>query len=254
MAYAGTFKINTQFETRDANSQILRLCNEIKKIETEIARLQAKMSSLKDAKIPTYEYQEMQKELQKAEANADKLYGKLRLLEKSGDTSSKGYRKLVTEISLADQQVNYLREGLSGLESAGKAFVPGSMSTEFIKASQKVDELNGKLEVSKAKLNEMLKKQSSTKEIFPRMQKAASGILPAIKNVEQKFSTAFSKIRSAAGKTFSSINKQGKKTGGLMSTLASRFKGIALSLLIFNWITKGFNAMVTVFLCIEEVD
>ena len=77
------------------------------------------------------------------------------------------------------------------------------------------------------------------------MQKAASGILPAIKNVEQKFSTAFSKIRSAAGKTFSSINKQGKKTGGLMSTLASRFKGIALSLLIFNWITKGFNAMVT---------
>lgn len=245
MAYAGTFKINTQFETRDANSQILRLCNEIKKIETEIARLQAKMSSLKDAKIPTYEYQEMQKELQKAEANADKLYGKLRLLEKSGDTSSKGYRKLVTEISLADQQVNYLREGLSGLESAGKAFVPGSMSTEFIKASQKVDELNGKLEVSKAKLNEMLKKQSSTKEIFPRMQKAASGILPAIKNVEQKFSTAFSKIRSAAGKTFSSINKQGKKTGGLMSTLASRFKGIALSLLIFNWITKGFNAMVT---------
>ena len=113
MAYAGTFKINTQFETRDANSQILRLCNEIKKIETEIARLQAKMSSLKDAKIPTYEYQEMQKELQKAEANADKLYGKLRLLEKSGDTSSKGYRKLVTEISLADQQVNYLREGLS---------------------------------------------------------------------------------------------------------------------------------------------
>lgn len=244
MAYAGTFKINTQFETRDANSQILRLCNEIKKTETEISRLQAKMASMKEAKVPTYEYQEMQKELQKAEANADKLYGKLRLLEKSGDTSSKGYRKLVNEISLADQQVNHLRDGLSGLESAGKAFVPGSMSTEFEKTSQKVDELNGKLEVSKAKLNEMFKKQSSTKEIFPRMQKAASGILPAIKNVEQKFSTAFSKIRSAAGKTFSSINKQGKKTGGLMSTLASRFKGIALSLLIFNWITKGFNAMV----------
>lgn len=245
MAYAGTFKINTQFETRDANSQILRLCNEIKKTETEISRLQAKMASMKEAKVPTYEYQEMQKELQKAEANADKLYGKLRLLEKSGDTSSKGYRKLVNEISLADQQVNHLRDGLSGLESAGKAFVPGSMSTEFEKTSQKVDELNGKLEESKAKLNEMLKKQGSTKEIFSRMQKAASRLLPTIKNVEQKFSKAFSKIRSAAVKTFSSINKQGKKTGGLMSTLASRFKGIALSLLIFNWITKGFNAMVS---------
>lgn len=245
MAYAGTFKINTQFETRDANSQILRLTNEIKKTEAEISRLQAKMSSMKDAKIPTYEYQEMEKELQKAEANADKLYGKLRLLEKSGDTSSKGYRKLVNEISLADQQVNNLREGLSGLEAAGKAFIPGDMSLEFEKASQKVDELNGKLEVSKAKLNELLNKQGSTKEIFSRMQKAASGLLPVIKGIDQKFTSVFGRIRNAASKTFSSINKQGKKTGGIMGTLASRFKGIALSLLLFNWITKGFNAMIS---------
>ncbi|WP_337659190.1 hypothetical protein [Eisenbergiella tayi] len=245
MAYAGTFKINTQFETRDANSQILRLTNEIKKTEAEISRLQAKMSSMKDAKIPTYEYQEMQKELQRAEENADKLYGKLRLLEKSGDTSSKGYRKLVNEINLADQQVNNLREGLSGLEAAGKAFIPGDMSLEFEKASQKVDELNGKLEVSKAKLNELLNKQGSTKGIFSRMQKAASGLLPVIKGIDQKFTSVFGRIRNAASKAFSSINKQGKKTGGIMSTLASRFKGIALSLLLFNWITKGFNAMIS---------
>lgn len=136
------------------------------------------MESMKGSKLPTYEYQEMQKELQKAEANADKLYGKLRLLEKSGDTSSKGYRKLVNEISLADQQVNHLRDGLSGLESAGKAFVPGSMSTEFEKTSQKVDELNGKLEESKAKLNEMLKKQGSTKEIFPGCRKPLPASFP----------------------------------------------------------------------------
>lgn len=245
MAYAGTFKINTTFETRDANSQILRLTNEIKKTEAEISRLQAKMSSMKDAKIPTYEYQEMQKELQRAEENADKLYGKLRLLEKSGDTSSKGYRKLVNEINLADQQVNNLREGLSGLEAAGKAFIPGDMSLEFEKASHKVDELNGKLEVSKAKLNELLNKQGSTKGIFSRMQKAASGLLPVIKGIDQKFTSVFGRIRNAASKAFSSINKQGKKTGGIMSTLASRFKGIALSLLLFNWITKGFNAMIS---------
>lgn len=245
MAYAGTFKINTTFETRDANSQILRLTNEIKKTEAEISRLQAKMSSMKDAKIPTYEYQEMQKELQRAEENADKLYGKLRLLEKSGDTSSKGYRKLVNEISLTDQQVNNLREGLSGLEAAGKAFIPGDMSLEFEKASQKVDELNGKLEVSKAKLNELVNKQGSTKGIFSRMQKAASGLLPVINGIDQKFTSVFSRIHSAASKAFSSINKQGKKTGGIMSTLASRFKGIALSLLLFNWITKGFNAMIS---------
>ena len=245
MAYAGTFKINTQFETRDANSQILRLCNEIKKTEAEIASLQAKMSGMKDMKVPTHEYLEMQKELQKAEANADKLYGKLRLMEKTGDISSKGYGRLKSEVKMADQQVENLREGLAGLESTGKAFIPGDMTEEFQKTSQKVDELNGKLEVSKAKLNELVNKQGSTKEIFSRMQKAASGLIPVIKGIDQKFTSVFGRIRNAASKAFSSINKQGKKTGGIMSTLASRFKGIALSLLLFNWITKGFNAMIS---------
>ena len=39
------------------------------------------------------------------------------------------------------------------------------------------------------------------------------------------------------------INKSTKKSGGLLGTMASRFKGLALSLLIFNQISKAFNAM-----------
>lgn len=46
-------------------------------------------------------------------------------------------------------------------------------------------------------------------------------------------------------KAFNKINTHARKSGGLLSTLGSRLKGIALSLLIFNWITKGFNAMVS---------
>lgn len=51
-------------------------------------------------------------------------------------------------------------------------------------------------------------------------------------------------LGSTAKKSFSTVNKSAKKTGGLMSTIASRFKGIALSLLLFNWITKAFNGTV----------
>lgn len=51
---------------------------------------------------------------------------------------------------------------------------------------------------------------------------------------------------SDAGKKFNSVIHTGtKKSNGLMKTLASRLKGITLSLLVFNWITKGFNAMVS---------
>lgn len=55
----------------------------------------------------------------------------------------------------------------------------------------------------------------------------------------------FSKASSSGKKFFKSIQSGSKKSSGLLSTLGSRLKGIALSLLIFNWITKGFNAMVS---------
>ena len=54
------------------------------------------------------------------------------------------------------------------------------------------------------------------------------------------------KVGSGA-KQIEKVGKSAKKSAGLMSTLLSRLKGIALSLLIFNWITKAFNAMVESF-------
>lgn len=54
----------------------------------------------------------------------------------------------------------------------------------------------------------------------------------------------FEKLKQAAGKFFGVVQDGTKKSNGLLKTLVSRFKGIALSLLVFNWITKGFNAMV----------
>lgn len=51
-------------------------------------------------------------------------------------------------------------------------------------------------------------------------------------------------LGTTAKKSFSFVNKSAKKTGGLMGTISSRFKGIALSLLLFNWVTKAFNGVV----------
>ena len=49
-------------------------------------------------------------------------------------------------------------------------------------------------------------------------------------------------LGSTAKKSFSTMNKSAKKSGGIFSNFSSRLKGIISSLLIFNWITKAFNA------------
>lgn len=56
---------------------------------------------------------------------------------------------------------------------------------------------------------------------------------------------AFSGIVGAAKKGFSAITSGAKKSSGILSTFSSRLKGLALSLLIFNWISKAFNAMIS---------
>lgn len=60
-----------------------------------------------------------------------------------------------------------------------------------------------------------------------------------------KVANGFDKIKESCTGLFKKLNDGSKKTSKLFSTLKSRLNGIALSLLVFNWITKGFNAMVS---------
>lgn len=219
--YDGSIRIKYDIDTKDANSKMLKAVNDIKKTEAEITRLKKRMAELAKEKIPTYEYKEMQNELAKAEKHADALYGKLRLMEKSGDTASKGYQNLKNQIRLANQQVDSLRAGIVSLETSKKAFVMGDTSEEYRKSAQKVQKLNDKLKVSKKRLAEMYNSQTNVR-------------------------TGFDKMQAAAKKFFSVLSKDTKKSSGVLKTFASRFKGIMLSLLVFNWISKGFNAMVSV--------
>lgn len=55
----------------------------------------------------------------------------------------------------------------------------------------------------------------------------------------------FNKMRKSANKAFTAVAQGTKKSSGLLSNFTSRLKGIALSLMIFNWISKGFNAMIS---------
>lgn len=52
----------------------------------------------------------------------------------------------------------------------------------------------------------------------------------------------YKKLGNTVKQSFEKINKSAKKSTGFLSTMVSRFKGLALSLLIFNQISKAFNA------------
>lgn len=118
--------------------------------------------------------------------------------------------------TISDQQIIELLERrkqliaeIKDMESAGV----GLGYKEFEDANRELEEINGKIKDYRK----------------------------SIGNVPEKFE----KMRKSANKAFTAVASGTKKSSGLLSTFSSRLKGIALSLLIFNWISKGFNAMIS---------
>lgn len=75
---------------------------------------------------------------------------------------------------------------------------------------------------------------------YDSLSRKLAGVNKSIGECREKFT----KVKESGEKTLSALNKSAKKSSGIFGAISSRLKGLALSLLIFNWISKGFNAMV----------
>ena len=108
--------------------------------------------------------------------------------------------------------------------------------------SDKVEALGG----SKKSVSRQLESLGYDAELLEDKLAAATERLETLQNaVSTSTSKGFKKASESGKKFFDTVAKGSKKSSGLLGTIGSRLKGIALSLLIFNWITKAFNAMVS---------
>ena len=71
--YDGSIRIKTQIDSKNAAVQLATLENRISKTADKIAGLRSKMDALKDTKIPTQEYKDLEKEISSAESAMSKM-------------------------------------------------------------------------------------------------------------------------------------------------------------------------------------
>lgn len=244
--YDGSIKMNTKIETKDLNSQMLSVANAIKKSEDEIVRLNARIDELKNKKIPTSEYIKLQKELEDTQRKFDQVSDTVATFQKIGtDKSVMPFRQARDEAQELYMKVEEIRGAMFDLEESGKAFTSGMDTKEYAQAVSKVQQLSGNIEVGKRKLAEMQDKQEPVTEGFSRMRKVTGGIATALNTASNIGKRAFHTLGNVAKKAFTAITSGARQGNGLLSTFASRLKGLTLSLFIFNWISKGFNAMIS---------
>lgn len=216
--YDGSIVINTKLETRDLNSQMLRVVNQIKKTEKEIESLNARMAQLGKAKIPTAEYAEIQKQIADAESRMNKLIASQdRFLSLGGKESSSTYKRMQYDIDELANTVKYATGELRDLEQTGKAFIPGTDTAEYAKMAQQVENLNDKLTVSNRKLEEMRQKQQPVENSYDRMKNSAAQMSETIKKVGNNAKKSFSATTNQAKKMTKSLNSAHMSFGRMLA-------------------------------------
>ena len=126
----------------------------------------------------------------------------------------------------------------------------GQLQKDFDKLERKLEELHKKGDKFEALgVNKQSKQWQALRYDVAQTENALEDARERIQEINElntgKPESGFSIVRNAANGLFKTIKKGTKQSNGLLVTMGSRLKGIALSLLVFNWISKGFNAMVS---------
>lgn len=256
--YDGEIRIRTLIENGKASSQLLQLEAKFQKLTSEAKKLSDGMREIEQMKIPTEEYKAAQDQLNKDSTALDKLIERMDKFQAiGGKTDSKAFKSMQYDAEQLKKSIEYVSGELQAMKDSGTAYVDTKSTAEYQKKAEKLWEVNRQLDVTKSKMEEVAAKEVKTGAESSKLEKvvsAANRIKNAFSGAAKTIGNFGSRAVSICGKVIGGVKNAAnrisglfKKSNGLLNTFSSRLKGISLSLLVFNWITKAFNSMIAAF-------
>lgn len=246
--YDGSIRINTKISVKEAEVQLTTLENRMKKTADRITSLRSKMDALKDAKTPTKEYAKLQSQLDAAIKKYDELNEQVEDFQKMGtDKDFLPFKQARAEAQDLYMKIEDIRGAMFELEESGKAFSFGSDSGEYAKLGQQLQYAENEMSVLNQKydIQEMkLKKAGKEHRNLAEKAKSAFGSIGNVLKKTNATVDAFGrKIKETAQKHLPFFKKETEKAKSSTSGFAGRLKSLALSLLIFNQVSKAFRTL-----------
>ena len=221
--YDGSIKIDTKIDTKNVSSQMLRLENQITKASRKASDLTEKMRKMENAKIPTEDYKDITDALHRSTAEFDKLLQRQEEMVARGKTSGAVWDSLDRKIEAVGADIRAAEKYQSQMVKEGTAYLD--------KGAIRATDAYKKME------NQLHETNDQMKTLARRQEELASK--------ENKVSRSARSAGKSTGSWLDNFSGKTRRASSLLSTFASRIKGIALSLLVFNWITQGWNAMIS---------
>lgn len=219
--YDAEVRVSTKVDT----SQMQKLQSQIDNAVNNVDRLTKYLEKLNNTKLPTERYVALSAQIKETQSRLERFQEKQKYLSDYGNEATPAYSRVSKQIADAESSLSVMRSEMQALVDSGKAF---RLDDEEIR------KITEELVKAKSELHSLVSKQD---EMRKKNIKVSDGL--------HDISAGLKKVGNLGVRAFSKMNRHVNRTGGLLNGVTSKIKSIALSLLVFNWITKGFNAMVS---------
>lgn len=231
-SYDAEIRVSTKVET----SQMQKLQIQIDKAVNKIDTLTKKYDELKNKKIPTQEYLDVQKQIDETRTRLNKL---LEDKEKfKGSKRSTKWLNMESEIEELRNSLPYMEGELQDLVDTGKDFTIGASSDEINKAANN-------LSLAKSELKMLVKKQEELGQKTERTSGKVKSLASRFKNmvlgvfIFNQISRVFNAMVTSMKDGFKNLAQYSKNYNAQMSALKSS------SAQLKNGLATAFSPIVT---------
>lgn len=199
----GSYDAEVRVSTKVDTSQMQRLRLQIDKAVQKVDVLTKKYDELKNKRIPTEAYAELESKLASAKASLVALIAEEEKLSSAGLAIGAPWDNVIQKEADAQLKIEAIQAEMQKLVATGKAFTIGANPAEINNAANELSR-------AKSELRMLVTKQS---ELGAKSNKVSDGL---------------KRIGAVGKKAFGEINGHVKKSNGLLGTFGSRLKGLML--------------------------
>ncbi len=278
--YDGSIKIDTKIDTKNVSNQMRTLENRLSKFAKKASAVTDEMRKMESAKIPTDEFAAAQKQIEDTSKKLNDLNERMeKFTAIGGKTDSRAFKSMQYDLDQLTKSLEYARGEAQDYLDSGTAYKSADdikASPEYQKKAEQLSEINAQMSITSQKIAELSAQEEAAASSTDRLATKGEATASSAENIAQeearvgneaskadkktrgwldsfkskakasseKVSGLASRLKSA-GSAFKNFITHGKKGSSMLGTFGSRLKGIALSMFVFNWITKGWNAMLS---------
>ena len=264
--YDGSVRVKINIDSKDMSVQMRTLENRLSKFAKKASTVTDEMRKMESAKIPTDEFAAAQKQIEDTSKKLNDLNDRMeKFTAIGGKTDSRAFKSMQYDLDQLTKTLESAKGEAQYYLDSGTAYKSTDdirSSPEYQKKAEQLSEINAQMGITSQKITELSAKENSAAKSAENIadeetrvgdeaqnsEKKTRGWLDSFKSkakaTSEKVSGLASRLKSA-GSAFKNFITHGKKGSSMLSTFGSRLKGIALSMFVFNWITKGWNAMIS---------